>query len=173
MKKYREIFFYVLTLLGFTCVIYFIINRGQNNQPELTSALPQPSGSAFEHFQSTWIQNLHHPLGILLLQIITIILVARFFGFICKKIKQPTVIGEIAAGIVLGPSVIGTQFPGFSLFLFPQASLGNLQFLSQIGLILFMFVIGMELDMKVLKNRARDAVIISHASIVVPFTLGV
>src|SRR4051812_49869073 len=130
MKKYREIFFYVLTLLGFTCVIYFIINRGQNNQPELTSALPQPSGSAFEQFKSTWIQNLHHPLGILLLQIITIILAARVFGFICKKIKQPTVIGEIAAGIVFRPSVIWTNFPDFFSFLFSPASFGYPQFLT-------------------------------------------
>jgi len=57
--------------------------------------------------------------------------------------------------------------------LFPVASLGNLQLLSQIGLILFMFVIGMELDLKVLKNKANDAVVISHASIVIPFALGI
>lgn len=57
--------------------------------------------------------------------------------------------------------------------LFPPDSLGNLQFLSQIGLILFMFVVGMELDLKVLKNRANEAIVISHASIVIPFTLGI
>jgi Kef-type K+ transport system membrane component KefB len=64
-------------------------------------------------------------------------------------------------------------FPEFSNALFPSASLGNLQFLSQIGLILFMFVIGMELDLKVLKNKANEALVISHASIIIPFTLGV
>jgi len=64
-------------------------------------------------------------------------------------------------------------FPDFSIALFPVESLGNLQFLSQIGLILFMFIIGMELDLKVLKNKANEAVVISHASIVIPFTLGV
>jgi Kef-type K+ transport system membrane component KefB len=85
----------------------------------------------------------------LLAQIITIILVARLFGWICKKIGQPSVIGEIVAGIVLGPSLLGLYFPAFSAFLFPVQSLGNLQFLSQIGLILFMFVVGMELDLKV------------------------
>ncbi len=117
--------------------------------------------------------NLKHPLAILLAQIITIIVVARFFGWMFRKIGQPTVIGEIIAGIVLGPSLVGLYFPDFSTALFPADSLGNLQFLSQIGLILFMFVIGMELDLKVLKNKANDAVVISHASIVIPFALGV
>jgi Kef-type K+ transport system membrane component KefB len=76
-----------------------------------------------------------------------------FFGWVFKKIGQPTVIGEIIAGIVLGPSLLGMYFPGFSAALFPVESLGNLKFLSQIGLILFMFVIGMELDIKVLKTK--------------------
>jgi Kef-type K+ transport system membrane component KefB len=108
-----------------------------------------------------------------LAQIITIIIVARFFGWIFRKIGQPSVIGEIIAGIFLGPSLLGMYFPEFSLALFPIQSLGNLQFLSQIGLILFMFVIGMELDLKVLKNKANEAVVISHASIVIPFALGI
>jgi Kef-type K+ transport system membrane component KefB len=62
--------------------------------------------------------------------------------------------------------------PEYSLFLFPKESLGNLQLLSQIGLVLFMFVIGMELDLKLLKNKAQDAVVISHASIIIPYALG-
>ena len=77
------------------------------------------------------------------------------------------------AGIVLGPSLLGLYLPHFSAFLFPPQSLGNLQFLSQIGLILFMFVVGMELDLKVLKNKAHEAVVISHASIIIPFALGI
>jgi Kef-type K+ transport system membrane component KefB len=127
----------------------------------------------FNQFLSSLQHNLQHPLAILLLQIITIIIVARFFGWIFRKIGQPTVIGEIIAGIFLGPSLVGMYFPEYSALLFPVESLGNLQFLSQIGLILFMFVIGMELDLKVLKNKANDAVVISHASIVIPFALGI
>ncbi|MFA5047041.1 MAG: cation:proton antiporter, partial [Paludibacter sp.] len=75
-------------------------------------------------------------------------------------------------GSVLGPSLIGMYFPAFTSFLFPAESLGNLQLLSQIGLILFMFIVGMEVDINVLKSRAHDAVVISHASIIVPFSLG-
>jgi Kef-type K+ transport system membrane component KefB len=82
------------------------------------------------------------------------------------------VIGEIIAGIVLGPSLFGLYFPDMKEALFPVDSLGNLQLLSQVGLILFMFVVGMELDLKVLKNKANEAVVISHASIVIPFALG-
>ena len=126
-----------------------------------------------ERFLAAIQHNFQDPLAILLAQIITIILVARVFGWVFKKIGQPSVIGEIIAGIVLGPSLVGLYFPEFSAALFPVESLGNLKFLSQIGLILFMFVIGMELDLKVLKNKANEAVVISHASIVIPFALGI
>ena len=121
-----------------------------------------------KYFTCLYLHNITHPLAILLLQIITIILTARVFGFLCKKIGQPSVIGEIIAGILLGPSFVGMYFPEFSGFLFPKQSLGNLQFLSQIGLILFMFVVGMELDLKVLKTKAHEAIVISHASIIFP-----
>src|SRR5690606_19821615 len=101
-----------------------------------------------------------------------IILVARFFGILFRKIGQPSVIGEIVAGIVLGPSLLGNYFPEISSFLFPVASLGNLGVVSQLGLVLFVFVVGMELDLKILKNQAHDAIVISHASIIFPFLLG-
>ena len=81
-------------------------------------------------------------------------------------------------GLVIHPPLlymgyVGYWFPGIFHFLFPEGSLVNLQFMSQIGLMLFMFVVGMELDLKVLSKRAQDAVVISHASIVVPYALGV
>jgi len=111
-------------------------------------------------------------MAILLLQILTIIFTARTFGFIFNKIGQPTVIGEIIAGIFLGPSLLGGWIPEFSAFMFPKESLGNLQLLSQIGLVLFMFVIGMELDFKVLKTKTTDALVISHIGIIIPYTMG-
>jgi Kef-type K+ transport system membrane component KefB len=175
MKTIKNTLFYVLTIGGFSAIIYFVILQGKHhelNKPGMVEPAKVQT-SNWQQFTDTAIHNLTHPLAILLLQIITIILVARFFGFICKKLKQPTVIGEIIAGIILGPSFLGMYFPEYSTFLFPKHSLSNLQFLSQIGLILFMFVVGMELDLKVIRNQAKDAVIISHASIVFPFTLGV
>lgn len=172
MQKYRNSFFYIGIIGGFTALMYWIVLLGAKLELDRDIVLPDTGRTQWQEFLDSLIHNLGHPLAILLAQIVTIIFVARFFGWICRKIGQPTVIGEIIAGIVLGPSLIGMYFPDFSAALFPEASLGNLQFLSQIGLILFMFVIGMELDLKVLKNKAHDAVVISHASIIIPFALG-
>ncbi len=117
--------------------------------------------------------NLHNPLAILMIQIVTILFIARLFGLLFTRVGQPMVIGEIVAGIILGPSVFGAILPEVSSFLFPPESLHNIYFLSQIGLILFMFVIGMDLDLTMLRSKASDAMIISYASIIVPFAFGV
>ncbi len=152
--------------------MYWIMLKGEGLQNSQLVRIPPKPESEWHEFLSSITYNLQHPLAILLAQIITIILVARIFGWLCKKVGQPAVVGEIIAGITLGPSLLGMYFPEFSNVLFPVESLGNLGFLSQIGLILFMFVVGMELDLKVLKNKAHDAVVISHASIILPFALG-
>ena len=173
MKNHKNTIFYLLVLGGFTALIYRVLSIGKGLETQKKFSNPVIENSHWNDFVDSMSLNLHHPLAILLAQIITIIIIARFFGWVFRKIGQPSVIGEIIAGIVLGPSLLGLYFPEFSLTLFPAASLGNLQFLSQIGLILFMFVIGMELDLKVLQNRAKDAIVISHASILFPFALGV
>lgn len=173
-KNWKNLLFYTTTIGGCCALIYYIIVRGFELETT-KGVIPGAKGklTLWEQIQETYSHNFNHPLAILLLQIITIILTARFFGYLFKMIGQPTVIGEIVAGIFLGPSFIGMYFPEFSAFLFPPHSLGNLQFLSQIGLILFMFIIGMELDLTLLKNKAHEAVVVSHASIVFPFVLGV
>lgn len=117
--------------------------------------------------------NIKNPLSLLLLQIIVILSVAKIFGVLATKIGQPSVVGEIFAGIFLGPSIVGYFFPEFSLYLFPADSQKTLQFLSQIGLAFFMFIVGMELDLEKLQSKAHNAIVISHASIIVPFFLGV
>ncbi len=173
MKNHRNTIFYFVVTGGFTALIYWIISKGKSLEIDKKFLRPVTENGHWNDFLSSLSLNLHHPLAILLAQIITIIVVARLFGWFFRKIGQPSVIGEIIAGIALGPSLLGLYFPEFSNSLFPIESLGNLQFLSQIGLILFMFVIGMELDLKVLKNRAKEAIVISHASIVIPFALGI
>jgi len=178
MRRRWSTLFYILIVAGLGLVIYWIIKQGDTLQtPTLTAhqlqqEKEQTTGSSFHVFTESFNQNFSDPLAVLLLQIIVIIAFARLFGFIFKKIGQPAVIGEIVAGIVLGPSVLGLFFPQLNLFLFPAASLGTLSFLSQIGLILFMFIIGMELDLKAINKQAYGAVIISHASIIIPYTLG-
>ena len=124
-------------------------------------------------FLNIIVENLSHPLTILLCQIIVILFTVRIFSQIFKYIGQPGVIGEIVAGIVLGPSLLGYFFPEFSETLFPLNSLHNLELISQIGLVLFMFVIGMELDFGILKNKINETLVISHAGIVIPFFLGI
>lgn len=173
MKNLKNSIFYIFVTGGFSVLIYWILSKGKLLETGRGVVVISSTKTQWSEFLNSMVHNLQHPLAILLAQIITIIIVARFFGWMFRKIGQPSVIGEIIAGIVLGPSLLGMYFPAFSGALFPAVSLGNLQFLSQIGLILFMFVIGMELDLKVLKNKAKEAVVISHASIVIPFALGV
>jgi Kef-type K+ transport system membrane component KefB len=108
----------------------------------------------------------------LLIQISVILVVARLVGIAFRRIHQPQVMGEMVAGILLGPSFLGWVAPNISAALFPPESLGFLSALSQIGLVLFMFLIGLELDPHVLRGRGHMVVTISHASIVAPFLLG-
>ncbi|MDP2236525.1 MAG: cation:proton antiporter [Bacteroidales bacterium] len=172
MKKFKNIFFYIGIIGGFSALMYWIVLMGSKMENGLKAEISASETNAWDQFIYSLHYNLEHPLAVLLAQIVTIIFVARLLGWLCKKIGQPMVIGEIVAGIILGPSLIGFYFPEFSTALFPDHSLGNLQFISQIGLILFMFIIGMELDLKVLRTKAHDAIVISHASIIIPFALG-
>lgn len=164
--------FYVTVVGGFMTIMYWIALLGAKHEVGREVILKQSQKGQWQDFIESFLHNIQHPLALLLAQIVTIIIVAKFFGWICTKIRQPSVIGEMIAGIVLGPSLIGMYFPEYSAMLFPKQSLPNLQFLSQIGLILFMFIIGMELDLKILKKASHDAVVVSHSSIIIPFTLG-
>jgi len=116
--------------------------------------------------------NLHTPLGQALLQVLVIVIAARTAGSLFTRFGQPAVIGEMAVGIALGPSLLGALAPNASKFLFPATSLGSLSILSQVGILLFMFVVGMELDVRLLQKKAQSALLVSHASIIVPFILG-
>lgn len=174
MKKYKNVIFYVVTIGLFSILIYFILTYGEaylNKYEIIRSA--EDATSPWVDFVGGLQDGVAHSLSILLLQIVVILFSIRIFGWICQKIGQPTVIGEIVAGIVLGPSLLALYFPEVSAFLFPESSLANIQFLSQIGLILFMFIVGMELDLKAVKSKANDAILISHASIILPFALGI
>ena len=112
MKKKWSTLFYIIIVAGLGTVIYWIVEKGHalqtpvlKQQAQTTVTTVSPGG--FTVFKDSFAHNLTDPLAILLLQIIVIIGFARFFGFLFKKIGQPAVIGEIVAGIVLGPSIIG------------------------------------------------------------------
>ncbi len=169
----RKLAFYILVVGAFVVFIYFMLQTGVDLETGRHIISAPAEGHYWSDFVTALKHSLGHPLALLLSQIASIIIAARFFGYLARKVGQPAVVGEVIAGIVLGPSLLGLYFPDAASALFPAQSLGNLQFLSQIGLILFMFVIGMELDLNVLRNKAHDAVVISHASIIVPFALGI
>src|SRR5262249_115706 len=104
--------------------------------------------------------------------LLLVILAARALGTLFQKIHQPPVIGEIVAGILLGPSLLGRIAPEWSAFLLPKTVVPFLGVLSQIGVILYMFLVGLELDASLWRKRGHATVAISHASIIAPFLLG-
>jgi K+:H+ antiporter len=109
---------------------------------------------------------------LLILQIGTILIVARLVGWLFGKLHQPRVVGEMLAGILLGPSLLGWLAPSISATVFPSDSLGHLNSLSQVGLLIFMFLVGLELDLGHLRELGRAAVMTSQVSIILPFILG-
>lgn len=117
--------------------------------------------------------NLQNPLTRLFVQLILIVLAARCCGALAGKLGQPPVVGEMIAGILLGPSLLGWLWPNLFHFIFAPSSLGVLRLLAEIGVCLFMFVVGMELDVTLLRKQARTAVLVSQASILFPYLLGV
>jgi Kef-type K+ transport system membrane component KefB len=173
MRNFKSILAYIGVLGVFLLLMYMILQSGKTLEAGRNIIEPQLQTSYFTQFLQSLSTNLAHPVALILAQIVTIIIISRIFGFLFGKIHQPTVIGEIIAGIALGPSLLGMMFPEFSAALFPEKSLTNLSLLSQVGLILFMFMVGMELDLKVLQNKVKDAVVVSNAGILIPFTLGI
>lgn len=113
------------------------------------------------------------PLARLLLQLIVVLLTARGLGAVARRCGQPAVAGEIVAGLLLGPSLLGWLWPSASALLFPAASFDALGMLAQLGVLLFMFLVGLDLDLDAMRAKLRTAVIVSHVSIFVPFALGV
>ena len=183
----RRLLAYVITLVVFGGGILLMIEGGRHlhanrmlsenaahpaapsvdAEPHERAAVSAQAGLASEHRE-----NLRHSLSILLLQVIAILLSAKVVGALLRKVGQPSVIGEMIAGILLGPSLLGILWPNAMTFLFPPQSLDALGLLSQVGLVIFMFVVGMELDVKHLLGKGHAVLLVSHVSILVPFFLG-
>ncbi len=109
------------------------------------------------------------PTAVFLLQLVVIIGLARGLGLLARRVHQPLVVAEIAAGIILGPSVLGAFAPETMRALFPESSMSTLQAMSELGLVLFMFLVGLELDARHLRLQFRTAARVAFAGVFVPF----
>jgi Kef-type K+ transport system membrane component KefB len=163
---------YFLMLLVFVGGVWLVLAAGARLQPASAISVNSPVPASATSSTSVLWENFRTPLSILLTQIIVILIMAGLFRRLFRRIGQPPVMGEMIAGIVLGPSVLGWFYPPALSFLFPASSLETLRQLSQIGVVLFMFIVGTELNIRHLREKGTAAVMISHASIIVPFLLG-
>ena len=108
-----------------------------------------------------------------LAQLVVIVAATRLVGALAARLRQPRVVGEIAAGLLLGPSLLGRLAPGISAWLFPPATFPVLLAVSHLGLLFFMFLVGLHLDLGRLRASGRTALVTSPVSIVVPLGLGI
>jgi len=175
--------FYLVTLTVLGLGIAFLLQLGSHLPAPFahgggaTVATAKQAAPAGGSLMGTMVdglgENLHHPLGVLFLQLLVIIAASRLLGGLFSKWGQPSVIGEMTAGILLGPSLFGMLSPDAFRFVFPETSLGALKLFSQIGVCLFMFAVGMDLNLGHVRKKAHTAVVVSHASIIFPYFLGV
>lgn len=178
MRTIKQAALYLGTLMLALVGIAGVIQLGSSLPPPDTTSVASAAAAAAD--QST-IEvlfknlrgNLDHPLSHLFIQLLVVVAACRLVGRVFVRLGLPAVVGEMVAGILLGPSLFGLLAPGAFAFVFPTESLGALRLLSQVGICLFMFTVGMELNVAHVRNKATTAVAVSHASIVVPFLLGV
>lgn len=113
---------------------------------------------------------LARPFGLFLMQIVTIVALARGLGLLLSRIRQPMVIAELLGGIILGPSVLG-RIPGFTNTLFPTESLPTLELVAQLSLVLYMFILGMQMDLEDVRRCGRHAFVVSLIGNLVPLAV--
>lgn len=112
------------------------------------------------------------PLGQVLLALTAVVVVGRLLGRVFRAIGQPAVIGEVVGGIALGPSLLGQIAPDLSQYILPLTVAPFLGVIAQLGVIIYMFLVGVELNPGLLRGQVRAVVAIAHASIAVPFAMG-
>src|SRR6266480_755138 len=179
MKRTVQLYLIIVSIVGLG--IFFILHVG-SQLPEpvpsvATHIVSPPTGSTASSLLSSVKSNLSQngtsPLSRLFLQLFVIIAVCGVVGWFFRRCGQPAVVGEMMAGVLLGPSLFGLLAPHAFQFVFAPSSLEPLRLFSQIGVCLFMFAVGMEMDLSELRQRAHTAIVVSHASIIIPCLFGV
>lgn len=165
--------FYALLLAGGLSIIWLLLHSAPDTGfSHLQASLPSTLNVA-PTLLSEIVARLRDPLVVILLQMLSIVTLAKLAGKVASRLGQPSVFGEILAGIVLGPSVFGLLAPAAQHWLFPPEAMGALKLLSQLGVVIFLFGIGAELDLVPLRRRSMQVLMVSHASIILPFALGI
>ncbi|HET7840485.1 MAG TPA: cation:proton antiporter [Terriglobia bacterium] len=162
--KGKSALFYALMISAAVGVFYWIRSAGNSLVAPVQVALGHPHHEAASDSSGV----LTH----VLLALVVIILSARALGSLFRRFNQPPVIGEMIAGILLGPSLLGRVLPGVSAYLLPTQVAPFLSVIANVGVILYMFLVGVELNTDLLRERTHASVATSHASIIAPFLLG-
>ena len=160
--RLRELTFYTLAVLASVAIFLLVRSIGQRLEGPLLE-----SPAAVASVPSTNVILFHY-----LLALAVIIVTARLIGQLFKRLHQPPVIGELVGGIVLGPSLLGRVAPDVYARILPADIAPFLSVHAQLGVILYMFLVGLELDLRVIRHQGRATVAISHGSIILPFILG-
>jgi Kef-type K+ transport system membrane component KefB len=182
MQRTALLYLLIVSIAGFG--IFFILHAGSHlpspgysvATPFINSAAPQTvtdSASLAASVRATLQQNAGDPLSRLFLQLFVVISVSFLIAWIFTRCGQPAVVGEMMAGVLLGPSLFGLLAPHAFQFVFAPSSLEPLRLFSQIGVCLFMFAVGMEMDLSELRQKAHTAIVVSHSSIIIPCLFGV
>ena len=162
-KHFRSILVYAAIFILAIAAFTLIRNEGERLYPVKTTQVTETTRS-YENVASLLVH--------LLLALATVVTVARLLGWLFRFIGQPPVIGEVVGGILIGPSFLGTVAPSAYHFILPPELAPILSIVSQLGVILYMFLVGLDLNTDLLRTRMRPTIATSHASIMVPFLLG-
>ncbi len=157
-----EVMIYVLMILA--AVVIFLVIRGQGETLVAPAAVTAAAGASYPESSVA-----HSGLLRLLFALTAILLTGQALSFVFARFGQPPVIGEVVAGILLGPSLLG---PDISALILPPSVAPSLGVVAQIGVILYMFLVGLDLNPALLRHRARAVVFTSHAAIILPFVMG-
>jgi Kef-type K+ transport system membrane component KefB len=162
---WRVVIGYGIAAIVFIGLIWAVLIYGQSLSPvAATTTTPVANAASAAHGLS--------PLYHVLLALVSILLLGRWMGKLFSYFGQPRVIGEMVAGIMLGPSLLGQIWPAAQHFVLPADVAPYLGIIAQIGVILYMFLVGLELNAGLIRSKAHATIAISHTSILVPFLLG-
>ncbi len=162
-SAWRIVIGYTLVVLVVIGLLWLVLSYGSERVSPRIAVKSAP-----EHIAVHQLSDLYH----VLLALVSILLLGRWIGKLFAHFGQPRVIGEMIAGIMLGPSLLGQVWPAAKDFILPAEVAPYLGIISQIGIILYMFLVGLELNAGLLRSRAHATVAISHTSILVPFLIG-